>query len=591
MKYMKKFFLLILVFTSTPSFSQALKLNNSRFIDFAEKLTTLFPDDFHYAAGIRNYDVEEVKNLAFKHYEELSPQDQKLFIELVNQYDHKKFNFVDQSKKVKVDSFFYRQEDSENKSMLDGTIYKSQKPILNYFYKNPHHFLSLDKENFVLRADPILQIGYGNATNTSNILFQNTRGAEVSAYIDNKIYFYTRILENQQAFLPYVEQYVNSFNAIPQQGNFKIYNSSVSNKINGYDFLNVQAYVGVPISKSVSVEFGHGNNFIGTGIRSMLLSDFATNYLYLKFNTKVWKLHYQNIFAELNPSSARPSGTSGDRLFPKKYMASHYLSIKPFKNAEIGIYETVTFARQDHFELQYLNPVIFYRFAEFLIGSPDNVLIGLNGKLVIKNKVSLYGQLMLDEFNLGLLKQDGWWANKYGLQLGLKYPNAFNIDQLDLQAEYNGARPYTYSHNRPTDSVATVTNYSHYATPLAHPLGANFREVLLSAKYHGFNKLALHGSIGMMRIGRDKDNKNYGSNIFINNQSHFQDFGNKYAQGEKNDILYMRLNASYELFKNYKIFINPQMRTSKSKDLKYNFENFYLGGGISVNLDLDNNMY
>jgi len=34
---------------------------------------------------------------------------------------------------------------------------------------------------------------------------------------------------------------------------------------------------------------------------------------------------------------------------------------------------------------------------------------------------------------------------KVGAQAGLKYINAFGLDHLDLQAEYNSIRPYTYS--------------------------------------------------------------------------------------------------------------------------------------------------
>jgi hypothetical protein len=40
--------------------------------------------------------------------------------------------------------------------------------------------------------------------------------------------------------------------------------------------------------------------------------------------------------------------------------------------------------------------------------------------------MQFYGQFLLDEFNLEQIKSgDGWWANKWGLQLGAKYVNAF----------------------------------------------------------------------------------------------------------------------------------------------------------------------
>ena len=42
----------------------------------------------------------------------------------------------------------------------------------------------------------------------------------------------------------------------------------------------------------------------------------------------------------------------------------------------IGLFESIVFSRPNHFELQYLNPVIFYRTVEQMVGSPDNAMIG-----------------------------------------------------------------------------------------------------------------------------------------------------------------------------------------------------------------------
>ena len=92
-----------------------------------------------------------------------------------------------------------------------------------------------------------------------------------------------------------MEDRIFRFQTIQGQGFYKDYNSGVIENLRGYDYLNAQAYVGINVSKSVAIEFGHGKHFIGNGIRSMLISDYANNYFYLKFNTRVWKLHYQNV--------------------------------------------------------------------------------------------------------------------------------------------------------------------------------------------------------------------------------------------------------------------------------------------------------
>jgi hypothetical protein len=208
---------------------------------------------------------------------------------------------------------------------------------------------------------------------------------------------------------------------------------------------------------------------------------------------------------------------------------------------------------------------------------------------IIKKNIMLYGQFILDEFNLSQANKDGWWGNKYGFQLGINAKNV--IEGLDISAEYNMARPYTYTHNRPLDQNYAISSYTHYNMPLAHPLGANFRETLLTLKYTKIKKLYLHAIASMMEVGRDPLDKNFGSNILKNYKSFEMEYGNKLLQGEPNKILFFKFNASYEVTPNYKIFINPQYRKSESTNSAYNKNFIYVGGGVSINLDLDRNIY
>lgn len=89
-------------------------------------------------------------------------------------------------------------------------------------------------------------------------------------------------------------------------------------------------------------------------------------------NINVWRFNYQSIFAELTGQYVRGS----DRLLPKKYMAVHHLSIQATHWLNVGLFESVIMKRSNHFELQYLNPIIFYRSVEHALGNPHNVMIG-----------------------------------------------------------------------------------------------------------------------------------------------------------------------------------------------------------------------
>ncbi len=244
----------------------------------------------------------------------------------------------------------------------------------------------------------------------------------------------------------------------------------------------------------------------------------------------------------------------------------------------VGLFETVVFAREDQFELQYLNPVILYRTVEGAIGSPDNVLVGIDLKWNLWQKLSLYGQFVLDEFKISEISAgDGWWANKYGLQTGIKYVDLLGIDWLDAQIEYNAVRPYTYSHN------TGIANYSQYNQPLAHPLGANFKEVLFRLRYQPTPKWSLLLRVLSAETGEDRDTLNYGSNILLPNDERVSDYGNEIGQGVDVSINTIGLDLSYQWKQGFYFDVFYQVRNKKS-DLGGDDQDRYIGAGIRWNL-------
>ncbi len=486
-------------------------------------------------------------------------------------------NYIDSTE------LFYTSTKSE---IPNRTIKKTtRKPFLKYFYKTPANFYEVEKKDFILKVNPIIDFNLGKEDNTEDLIFRNTRGINVRAYLDDKVYLFTNILENQARFNNFHEERINRFRAIPGNGLYKNYESSISDKINGWDYLNAQAYVGVKVSKSIGIELGHGRHQIGNGIRSLLLSNHAHNYFYLKFNTQIWKFHYQNLFMELAPISDRYN--PGNSLLPKKYMANHYLTLKFSDNLELGLFEAVVFSRENQFELQYLNPVILYRTVEQFLDSPDNVLIGINGRWNINNRFQLYGQFVLDEFKVGeFTSNTGWWANKYGVQAGIKYINVGGIDHLDAQVEYNTVTPYTYTH-RDTLSINNdfaLASYAHYNQPLAHPLGSNFREIILGLSYRPFDRLFLQSRVVIASHGDDTSSENWGGVIFTPNTTRVMDFDNELLQGEKSDISLVRFHASYMISHNYFLDLDLLYRKSDSSLERNQFNTTYLGAGIRINL-------
>ena len=243
--------------------------------------------------------------------------------------------------------------------------------------------------------------------------------------------------------------------------------------------------------------------------------------------------------------------------YPKKYAVIHHLSINAFPWLNVGLYENVMFSRADHYDFSYLNPVIFLVSAQQQNGSPDKTTVGFDFKANAGHTVQLYGQLLINEFiaNQVLHYSRGYWANKQGLQLGLKYINAFDVKNLDFQFEANVVRPFTYSHND------TVSNYSNYNQPMAHPLGANFDELIAIGRYQPSPKWNIEGKVIYYRQGIDSAGQNFGSNIFLNYETRSDgDYGYKIGSGNLAHCINMSANVSYEIKENVYIDASAQYR-------------------------------
>jgi len=430
--------------------------------------------------------------------------------------------------------------------------YLSKKKFIRKFYSTPANLFEVHVKDFDLVVNPVIQYTVAKESNNTDNLFLNTRGVTVRGQIANKIGFFTYLTDNQERAPKYVQDFIAMRKAVPGAGYYKPFKAA-----GGTDYFDARGYFTFNVTKYIDVTFGYDKNFIGNGHRSLLLSDFGNNSLFLKLNTRIWKFNYQNLFMELQNADDR----IGDRLIGKKYAAMHHLDINVTKWLNIGLFEGVVFGRTNRFDFGYLNPIIFYRSIEQQNGSFDNSIIGIDAKANLAGKLQLYGQFSLDEFLLSEIKQNrGWWANKWGIQIGAKYIDAFGISNLDLQVEHNRVRPFTYSHR---DSVA---NYTHYNQPLAHPLMANFQEFIGIARYQPSPKWTAIAKLIYYQQGRDSSSRSFGGNIFLPNvpPPRVGDFGYNIGSGWKTNVLYGSFLLSYELRENLFLDLNAIVRNQKT---------------------------
>lgn len=471
-----------------------------------------------------------------------------------------------------VDEYNLQRFLMNNSEWVTGSTaeFKSRRPVLKTFYKTKPNFLEVKTNNFFLALNPVLQLSAGYETGAINrSVYLNSRGLTLRGMIGRKVGFATYLTDNQERGPLFFQQQVNTFRAVPGMGFYKPF------KTNGYDYFDARGYITFNAAKAIDIQFGYDKNFIGNGYRSLFLSDWGNSNLFLKLNTRIWKINYQNLFMELMPQFRK----AGDTLLDRKYAAMHHLSMNVTKWLNIGVFEGVVFGRKNRFDFQYLNPIIFYRHIEGTVGSPDNALAGVDFKANIKHRAQLYGQLLLDEFILSEIRdKPKSWVNKWALQLGLKYFDAFGVRNLDVQLEANRVRPFTYAHND------TISNYTHYNQPLAHPLGSNFQEFIGIIRYQPSPRWNIYLQAIYYYQGLDSTNKNYGANIFKDYTTRSLNDGLSIGTGNKATCFNGYLQVSYELKENLFLEISGQYRQFKTLLNPASTNSTIITGGIRLNM-------
>ena len=447
--------------------------------------------------------------------------------------------------------------------------FKSKRPFLKTFYKTKPNFLEVKTNNFFLALNPVFQYVQGVETGYNKPIYLNSKGVTVRGTIGRKVGFSSFITDNQERGPQFFQQNVNMFRAVPGVGFYKSF------KTNGYDYFDARGYFTFKAAGAIDIQFGYDKNFIGNGYRSLFLSDYGNSNLFLKLNTRIWKINYQNIFMELFPQFKK----AGDTLLDRKYAAMHHLSMNVTKWLNVGLFEGVIFGRKNRFDFQYLNPIIFYRHIEGMVGSPDNAVAGFDFKANISHRAQLYGQFLLDEFILSEIKNNPTsWVNKWGIQLGVKYVDAFGLDNLDIQIETNRVRPFTYTHND------TISNYTHYNQPLAHPLGANFQEVLTIIRYQPAKKWYVYLQAIYYYQGLDSAGKNFGGNIFRDYTTRTMNDGFKIGSGDKATCINTFLQVSYEIRENIFFEISGQYRRYKTLRIPAATTTTLFSAGVRINM-------
>lgn len=428
------------------------------------------------------------------------------------------------------------------------------------------HTIQIQGKDYWFTVSPMLDLRVGKSSPSSqNYTYNNTRAIQIQAGLGNQFTLTTSIFESQGYFADYFNRYAQ--NIKPSGGNPAIIPGiGIAKEFKGdqFDFPSADANLSYTPNSFFNFQLGYSRNFIGDGYRSLLQADNNSPYPFFKINTTFWKIKYTNTFMWLKDVS---QANTIDKTYATKYMANHYLSWNVSKRLNIGFFESVIWTNNNNrgFDMNFVNPVIFYRSVEFASSARSgNAMLGLTGKYKWNNQLNFYSQFLIDEFSVKDVKAGNKsWKNKFGFQLGAKYYHAFGLKNLFLQAEYNAVRPYTYSHSE------TITNYAHNNENIGHIWGSNFKELIGIARYvkkRLFAEAKFTYGVRGFDLDTPTNNQNYGSNIFKDyDLNRFSDQNIAIGQGNKTTILLADLNVGYILnpSTNLKVFTNFLYRNFK----------------------------
>jgi len=360
-------------------------------------------------------------------------------------------------------------------------------------YQNLIEVRHIDKSSgynrkFNFDINPIVNFSYGKDlidTATAKVS-NNTRGFWVRGELGKKLIFESAFIENQSFVPVYIYNYGQATGVVPGQGRWKQFKNW------GYDYATAYGILNFAASKNFTLRLGHGKQKIGTGYRSLLLSDNSFNYPYAQFIATFFKnkVQYSQTYAVLmnltDGGAKTPPNT--ERIFQKKAASFQHLSIHTGKYLDLYFFQGMIWKASDsayrtHLDAFYANPVIFTNLAKYGFNHTNHIVAGGGLELRPFKKLVYYGQAMYDGmFTDASNPSSPVKKPNFGIQNGLKYYDAFGLKNLFLQAEANILNGRSY-----ISTSSPYQYYSHYNQLLTTPALLSSEIIgIISYSYKGF---------------------------------------------------------------------------------------------------------
>lgn len=147
----------------------------------------------------------------------------------------------------------------------------------------------------------------------------------------------------------------------------------------------------------------------------------------------------------------------GVEQFENRFLAAHRLDIRLSGSLRLGVFESVVYGGPGRqIDLLYLNPIVFFHADQLNEGVNDNSLMGLDVMYRPRAGIRLYGQLLVDDFQVEKESQGDQEPDQYGMIAGVHFVDL--RPSLDLRFEYQRVTNWAFNQLLPRNRYLLNTD-------------------------------------------------------------------------------------------------------------------------------------
>ena len=408
----------------------------------------------------------------------IQPLNRKVIAKILIQLDS-----ISLTKKEKQELKFYHKEFSE----FDAN-YVEETSIIKKDEANRFRFLSVKKDDFILRFDPIFTLETTQSENQN--IRKQSHGVSFYGYAGKRFSFQASFRDITEA-----GNGLDSFkNFTPEMGVVRTENVDPNAKKLNYS--DLRGYISYSWLNG-AISLGKDQNLWGYGENGrIILSDKAPSYPFVRLDyqpLKWLKFNYVHAWLQsgiIDSASIYPKGNdiygSNRDIYVSKFFVTHSFSFFPTKGLSISIGESMVYS--DRLDAAYFIPILFFK-AYDQYKSRYNINSGANGQFFfqassrnhIKN-THLYVSSFIDEIRTTEIFNKAKSRNQLGYNIGGSITD-LGLSYLTIGAEYTRINPFVYQ------NIIPAQTYTNQESNLGDWMGSNSDRLIAFLKYTPVPKL------------------------------------------------------------------------------------------------------